>query len=362
MGVFMERLPTLKDYGGGFLLVCLLAVLFFAYVILRPFVMIFLMALVLATISYPAYRWMLGRTGGRRGLSALLTCILVVLVLIVPSALMLGLLARESLLLYDWVNERVQAGIVDHNLIQGVLDLQRKLLPQLDVEKLEVGKILTGYAGRLSGVLVNWSASVVKALTTAVWQFLLLLVALFYFLKDGGPFLRWVMHLTPLPGSLEKEIFDRFQGVSQSAFYGTFLTALTQGFLGAMGFLIVGLPPLVWGVAMAFFSMIPLVGTAIVWGPAAVLLILNHRVASGIFLIIWGIVVVGLSDNVLRPLLMRGKSELPPLFIFFSLLGGISAFGPLGILLGPLAIVLAIALLQAYEDAARPLLDDLDAR
>lgn len=358
----MARLHTLRDYGGGFLIACLLAVLIFAFVVLRPFLMIFLMALVLATISYPAYVWILNHTRGHKTLSAFLTCILVVILLIVPCAVLLTLLAKESLQLYDWINERVQAGLVDRSLIQRVLDLQQRLIPQLDLKQLNMGQALTGVAGRLSTVLVNLSAGALKALTTAIWQFFLMLFALFYFLKDGGAFLRWITHLTPLSGSLEKEIFDRFKGVSESAFYGTFLTALAQGFLGGIGFLIVGLPPLVWGVVMAFFSMIPVVGTAIVWGPAAVLLILSHRVTAGIFLIAWGVVIVGLSDNILRPLLMRGRSELHPMLIFFSLLGGISAFGPLGILLGPLAMVLVIGLLQAYEEAARPLLDDLDAR
>ena len=113
---------------------------------------------------------------------------------------------------------------------------------------------------------------------------------------------------------------------------------------------------------MAVLSLIPLVGTFLVWGPAAILLIADDRMGAGIFLILWGVVVVGLSDNVLRPLLMQGKSQLHPLLIFFSLIGGIMAFGPLGILLGPLAIVLVIAMLRAYEEAARPFLEYMDQR
>jgi len=115
-------------------------------------------------------------------------------------------------------------------------------------------------------------------------------------------------------------------------------------------------------VLMAVLSLIPLVGTFLVWGPAAVLLMTGGRLGAGIFLVIWGVVVVGMSDNVLRPLLMRGKSQLHPALIFFSLIGGIMAFGPLGILLGPLAIVLVIAMLRAYEEAARPFLEYMDNR
>ena len=170
------------------------------------------------------------------------------------------------------------------------------------------------------------------------------------------------MHLTPLPGSLEREIGEKFKEVSESAFLGTFLTAAAQGFLGGIAFLIVGFPPLVWGVMMAVMSLIPLVGTFLIWGPAAAILLTAGRTGAGIFLVVWGVVVVGLSDNVLRPLLMQGKSQLHPLLIFFSLIGGIMAFGPLGILLGPLAIVLVIAMLKAYEEAARPFLEYMDHR
>ncbi|MFQ6033818.1 MAG: AI-2E family transporter [Candidatus Bipolaricaulia bacterium] len=358
----MARAGKLSEYGGGFLLACLIAVFVYAFAILRPFLEIFFVALVLATVSQPAHAWILRRTRGRAAVSALLTCVLVVLLLILPGLILLGLLAKESLQLYEWIDGQVQSGLLDRSLIQSLLELQRQYLPQLDLRQINIGQILAGVAEKLSGLLLSWSASALKTMTTAVWQFFLMLFALFYFLKDGEKFLRWVMHLTPLPASLEREIFQRFKAVSESAFYGTFLTALAQGILGAIAFLIVGLQPLVWGVAMAFFSMIPVVGTAIVWGPAALLLILSHRLVAGIFLVAWGIVVVGTSDNLLRPLLMKGKSELPPVLIFFSLLGGISVFGPLGILLGPLAIVLVIALLQAYEEAARPLLEDLDGR
>ncbi len=358
----MQEGPSLRDYGGGFLLLCLLLALFFGYLVLRPFLGVFFVALVLATLSYPAYQKIVTWTGGRTSVSALLACVLVVCVLIVPGVLLLGLLAKESAQAYEWIRENVGSGALEQRVIQQALDLQKKFLPKLDLEQLEVGKSLTNLAATLSGFVIGMSTSVVKAITTAVGEFFLMLVALYYFYKDGPAFVEWVMRLTPLPGSLVREIVQKFRDVSESALYGTFLVAIVQGFLGGIGFLIVGLPPLIWGVVMAFFSLIPLGGTALVWGPAAVILMLSHRVGAGIFLILWGVLVVSASDNILRPLLMKGKSQLHPLLIFFSLIGGIFAFGPLGILLGPLAMVLIISMLRAYEAAARPLLEYLDGR
>jgi predicted PurR-regulated permease PerM len=352
----------LKDFGGGFLVLCLVLVLIFGYMILRPFLKIFMMALVLAILSQPMYNWILRRTRGRASVSSFLACTLVVVLIIVPCLGLLALLAQQSLQLYEWVNERISAGLLDKSLFHRMLDLQQRLLPWLDVSQIDIGESIKAHAEKLSAILVSASTGAMKAVTLAIWQFFLMLFALFYFIKDGGAFLRRIMHLTPLPASLIQEIFERFKGVSESAFYGTFLTALAQGFLGGIGFLIVGLPAVVWGVAMAFFSLIPLVGTALVWGPAAVLLILSGRTVAGILLIVWGSLVVGMCDNLLRPFIMKGKSELHPLLIFFALIGGIFAFGLLGILLGPLAIVLVITLLQAYEQAARPVLEDLNKR
>jgi len=355
----MEKPAGLRDYGGGFLLASLVAVLVFGYVVLRPFLSIFLVALVLATIAEPGHARIKRLTRGREGLAALLTCFLVVVVVIVPCLLLLGLLAQQSLQLYDWVNQKLHGNILDEELVRQALEWQKKVLPQLRIDPRELLKSFTSLVGGLSKEIVGLSAAALKAVTTTLWQFFLMLVALFYFLKDGGRFMHWALYLTPLPGSLRKELFQKFKGVSESAFYGAFLTAMIQGTLGGVGFLIVGLQPLVWGVAMAFFSMVPVVGTALVWLPAGVILILSQHTGSGIFLMIWGLV-VSLSDNLIRPMIMRGRSELHPLLIFFSLLGGVFSFGPLGILLGPLAIVLAISMLQAYEAAARPVLDELD--
>ncbi|MGQ9857776.1 MAG: AI-2E family transporter [Thermodesulfobacteriota bacterium] len=357
----MQKSIELREYGGGFLLATLVAVLVFGYVVLRPFLSIFLVALVLATIAEPAHVRLRRLTRGREGLAALITCFLVIVVLIVPCLVLLGLLAQQSVQLYEWVNQKLQSNFLDEDMVQRALEWQKRVLPQFRVDPRELVKSFTTLVGGLSREIVGLSAAVLKAVTTTLWQFFLMMVALFYLLKDGGKFLRWLLYLTPLPGSLRRELFQKFKGVSESAFYGAFLTALIQGVLGGVGFLIVGLQPLVWGAAMAFFSMVPVVGTALVWLPAGIILMANQHVGSGIFMMAWGLV-VSLSDNFIRPMIMRGKSQLHPLLIFFSLLGGVFSFGPLGILLGPLAIVLAISMLQAYEAAARPVLEELDKR
>ncbi|MFH1887991.1 MAG: AI-2E family transporter [Pseudomonadota bacterium] len=352
----------LQDFGGPVLLLCLGAGLAFAWLVLAPFMNIFLVALVLAVIARPVYLWMVRQVRGRKSLASFLTCVLVVVLLILPCLVILSLVAQESLSAYEWVNQRVQEEAASGEILTRAAELQQRYLPNLDLDPANWGKRLAGAAGSISQMVIGWSAGAVKAMTSAVWKFFLMLFALFYFFRDGEGFLSRLGHLMPLPASLEEQIAGNFREVSRSAFYGTFLTALAQGALGGAGFAIAGLQPLVWGVVMAFFSIIPVVGTAIVWAPASLLLLVSGHVGAGIFLALWGGVVVGMSDNFLRPLLMRGKNELHPMLVFFSLVGGIGAFGLLGILLGPLAMVLVITLVKAYEEAAKPILNELDGK
>lgn len=342
-------------------MVCLFLVLFFGYVILRPFLGIFFLAFVLSIVAQPLHRRLLRLVRNRKSLSALLTCVLVVLLIIIPSVIILSLLTRESLQLYDIVNEKIEAGLYK-NLNQRIIDLQQRYFPHLDIQDLKIGEAVSQAAGKLSKFMVSLSTGLVKALTTTAWNFLMMLFALFYFIRDGEKFFKRILHLIPLSGSLKSEIYQHFKTVSESAFYGTFLTALAQGVLGGIGFSIVGFQALVWGVIMVFFSLIPVVGTALIWVPAAIILFVSERVVAGLFLIAWGIMVIGGCDNVIRAVFMRGKSQLHPLLIFFSLIGGMLAFGPLGVILGPLAMVLVIALLQAYEQAAQPVLEEWDNR
>ncbi len=347
-----------QDYGGAFLLLCVLAALFLVVVVLRPFITIFILAAVLAVLAQPVKDRLDRLTGGREVLSTFFTILVLILFVIIPLVLLFSLLAAEGYQAYAWINQKVQSGALSENILKKLLTWQREYLPRLDVDA--IGRNLAGMAGKINDAVIGIAGSALSAVTSALWQFALLLFALFYFLKDGGRLLKWGLHLLPLPSSLEREIVTSFQDVSRSAFFGSFLTSVIQGVLGGIGFFIAGLPALVWGVVMAFFSMIPIVGTAVIWIPASILLILGNRVGSGVFLLCWGLLVVAGSDNFLRPLLMKGRSELPPTLMFFSILGGVAAFGLVGVLLGPLSMVILVAFLKAYEEAAKPILDELD--
>jgi predicted PurR-regulated permease PerM len=190
----------------------------------------------------------------------------------------------------------------------------------------------------------------VSNLSAIVMQFFLMLFVLFFLLRDKDTIFEAILHLIPLSSSQERQILVRIETVAKSVFLGTFVTGIVQGFAGGIAFSIANLPGLFWGTVMAFASLIPVVGTALIWVPASVYLFLSGRWGYGIFMVLWCSIIVGMSDNFVRPLFMKGSgSNMSMLLIFLAILGGLNYFGLMGLLYGPLLIGLTIVLLYMYS-------------
>ena len=198
--------------------------------------------MVLAIIAHPLHSWSLKITKERNSLASLLTVVMVLLLIVLPAVILILLLANESAQVVVWINKGLESGVFTDQFVQKLTSLQKEYLPDVEINPIEIGKSLSGAAAWLSKKLISYSATAVGALGSTLWKFILMLFALFYFLRDGRDALRWAMHLSPLKQSLENEIIDCFKEVSRSAFYGTFLTAMAQGFLGGIGLFIAGLP------------------------------------------------------------------------------------------------------------------------
>jgi predicted PurR-regulated permease PerM len=355
-----------KKLGGSFLLICLIAAILFAFYVFRPFIFIFITAGILALVSFPVYKRILNSKliKGRKSLASLLTCLLIVLVIVIPVSFIIFQMTQQSLEIYQTINEKLADGRLMESYLDKTVSLQQKYFPVLDLKNKDLQNSVVDVAKNVSGFLAGEFASIMGNAVSAIAKFFLMFIAIYYFLIEGPVMLKWLGHLSPLPASYEKQIFQKFKDVSESAFYGSFLTAAVQGVLGGIGFAICGLPAFFWGVVMAFFSLIPMVGTAIIWVPAAIYLLfaasVKWHLAKGIFLLAWGVGVVGMSDNVLRPIFMKDRMALHPALIFFSILGGISAFGLLGIVLGPLAIALALVFINVFITETSDELDKLD--
>jgi predicted PurR-regulated permease PerM len=172
---------------------------------------------------------------------------------------------------------------------------------------------------------------------------------MFFFFVDGAQMLKRLMVWSPLPDEYDMRIFSKFRAVSYSTMVSTFVTAAAQGVVGAIGFAIIGLPVFFSGILIGITSLLPYIGSVIIYVPTSLYLMLTGHVGQGIFLLAWGAVVIGNIDNVLRTYMIKGKAGVNPIFIFFSIIGGVMMFGFWGVVLGPLIISIAITIMHIYE-------------
>ena len=203
---------------------------------------------------------------------------------------------------------------------------------------------------KASAFIYTNAIGLIKGFTYFFFDLLLVLFIAFFMFLQGDDFIEAIKELSPLDQAHNEEILRETEVTIKATLWGTVIVAFVQGFLGGLGFLIFGLSqPAFWGTVMIPAAVIPVVGSAIIWGPAAVYLIFTGHLGPGIGLIIWGGVVVSVIDNVLKPILMKGSGSTPSIFILFSILGGLTYFGMIGFILGPLILSFLLSLLRIYQ-------------
>jgi predicted PurR-regulated permease PerM len=198
----------------------------------------------------------------------------------------------------------------------------------------------------------SWGGSFFVGALGSVLAFAIMLFLLFFFLRDGDVMMMRARRLIPIAEERKERLFNQLGAVTRAIVFGTTVTALLQGFLVGVGFAIVGLPsPVVFGVLAALLSLLPVGGAALVWIPAVIWLFVERRWGAGTFLLVWGLLLGGL-DNVVRPLLISGRARISTLAVFVGVLGGIPAFGAIGVILGPVVLSLVIALIEFAEESS----------
>lgn len=348
-----------------FLLFCIGVSLYFLFQILAPFSFALLFAAVLAVAFHPLYRFFLRTFRGRRGVSSLMTCFIVVVSIVIPFLLLLAILASESISVYTFFDAKVRSGALDHYLRwesgSFFYDLKSRFFSNLDLESLDLRNQIIAVAQSLSAQIVSFVQHFLGGIASLFLDFLILLVALYYFLKDGETLLAKVINLSPLPDRYESALLKKLGEMTNAVLYGSFLTSVVQGIMGGLGFFFAGIEQaFLWGTVMALFSLLPYVGTAIVWLPASIFLFVTGHLWGALFLCLWGLFVVSLSDNFLRPYFIGEKTATYPLLTFLSIFGGIIVFGLSGALFGPIIVTFTIAFLQMYELEYRDVLKRLN--
>ncbi|MES2917255.1 MAG: AI-2E family transporter [Pseudomonadota bacterium] len=337
-----------------FLLLLVLVTAAFAGVLL-PFFNAVFWAMVLAIVFLPLQERLLRRLGPRRNLAALLTLAACVLVVILPLALVISLLAHEAALAY----EAIQSGRVniDDWLRQGIAALPDSLARLLSrhgyADLASLGDKLARLATQGSRFITGQAVAIGQNTVNFLTSLLLMLYLLFFLLRDGAGIALHIRKALPLQSTYKQRLLEKFTAVVRATIKGNFVVAGLQGALGGMIFAVLGIQgAALWGAVMAFLSLLPAIGAALVWGPAALVFLLTGEIGKGVTLILFGMGVIGLIDNLLRPLLVGKDTRMPDYVVLVSTLGGLALFGPTGFIIGPVIAALFISTWDLFASAS----------
>jgi len=315
---------------------------------IKAFIMAVLLAGIFSALAQPVYQRFTRWFGGRRSVASIVTLLMIVLVIIIPLGFLLGLVTAEAIKVGEsvapWVDNKI------HNPDELFVWLQG--LPYYDKIAPYEDDILTR-AGQMVGVLSKFLINSLSQATTGTVHFLfmmmIMLYSMYFFLIDGGKLIDLILYYLPLEDSEERRLLDKFSSVTRATLKGTAVIGVLQGGLAGLAFAVVGIPSAVfWGTLMVVLSVIPGIGTGLIWVPAAVILIAGGSLAKGIGLAVFCGVVVGSIDNVIRPRLVGKDTQMPDLLILLGTMGGIMMFGVLGLILGPIVAALFVTIWEMY--------------
>jgi predicted PurR-regulated permease PerM len=350
--------PRDRFYARSFGLVTTLVLTYALLKIVQPFVGPLLWATFLAFLLHPLHVRLTRRLRGREHWSAFILTVVTLLLIIGPlTALSAAFAAQVGDLLQfaqTTVADQTKRNVFDPANVPWLAQIMEWLEGTFEINVAQV----RGWLVEGSRALLQWLASMggrvfLGAVGTVV-GFVLMIFMLFFFVRDGAEMVGTARELIPMESAYKAKLFEHLASVTRAMVYGTGLTALIQGTLVGIAFLIVGLPsPLVFGVVAALMALLPVGGTAVVWGPAAIVLAAQGRWGATIFMVIWGALLVSLVDNVVRPMLVSGRASVGTLTVFIGVLGGIAAFGAIGLFLGPVVLALIIALIRFTLDVRR---------
>ena len=320
--------------------------------ILQPFFGTILWGAIIALLFAPVYRWLVPRTRRRRTLAALVTLLLVLLIVVIPFGLITASLARETATVYG----HIQSGEWNVALyFRKVFDaLPEWALSLLD--RFGLGNFAT-LQRRLAAALTQGSQFIAtNALSIGQDSFdfiaslFITLYLAFFLIRDGEVVARGVRHAIPLAPAHKQELLEKFTTVIRATVKGNLLVAAIQGALGGVAFWFLGVSAaLLWAVLMAFLSLLPAVGAGLVWVPVAIYLFLTGAVWQSLALVAWGVLVIGMVDNVLRPLLVGKDTGMPDYVVMITTLGGMAVFGINGFVVGPAIAAMFFAVWHIYS-------------
>ena len=350
---------TWRLAGVIFFSVIALAVLYAALKIVWPFLTAIILGAIIVTVTFGWFTRVRKRLHGRSPAAAGVMLLAITFLLIIPVSI-IGLLIIQQA---NTLIQHMQSGEAQQILAQ--LDLGHRLLwvkrfaPTFDPAQLAPQRLVMPLVRQLPGWVARNGADIVGGITGLLVGFFLVLLSAYFFYVEGESILEELAFLSPLPASYDREFGATVKDVIDATFRGHVVTGLAQGIATMIGLLIARVPGAIfWGAVATVLSLLPFVGAALIWVPAAIYLFIAAAMGKvpywqPIFLTAWGILVVSTIDNVIRPWAMKGRAQLPAIPLLFAVLGGMQAFGFVGLVLGPLVFALLMSVIDIYKRAFR---------
>ena len=325
------------------------------YLFLAPFTIPLVWAAILALTFYPATAWLIRAFRGRRSLAAAALVLLVTVAAILPSLWLGSLLVSQATAAYSYVQEAVQRG-EPQRMLAGLKasrlgSLWGWIAPFADKVSIDPADIVLRATNWISDQMVAQATNLARNALVSLGNFVLMLVSLFFFFRDGESMAARLRELLPMEPEYKDRVFRRLYDTTTAVVQSMIVTALAQGVLAGIGYAVAGLHfSLFLGFLTGLASFLPLAGPALVWGGASIYLFLTGHNAAAIGLALWGGLVVSMVDNPIKSLLIGGQAKLPTFLLLFSILGGVSAYGFLGVFVGPVILAILFSFVEIYGE------------
>jgi len=322
---------------------------YFSYQIIKPFLVPIAWAIVISVLFYPLYSLML-RYIKWRSVSAVIVLCIILFFIIGPISYLSIMLVQELKGVMDFAEtEKMQSikDITGHPAVRLVIE---KITSLFGVTEDELNKTIMDNIKILGKEMVDGIVKKIGHIITGFFNFLFMLLTIFFLLRDGPNFLKRIRQYMPFPEENKDRLVEQIQDIVISTMYGGVVVALVQGVMGGVSFAIVGISsPVIWGLAMAIASFLPVIGPFIIWMPASIYLIFEGELLKGIALVLMGMLGISAIDNILRPVIIGSRTKMHFLALFFSVLGGIKIFGLIGFVMGPMVLAMFISVIEIFR-------------
>ncbi len=357
---------TKQQIFTGFFVIIFFFLFYLFYQVLKPFLISLMWAGILALILYPIYERLKAILKNKAGISSLIMTFLTVSIIVIPLILITASLSIEIVDIYKSAQssgefEKIGQIAQQFTKMETLKDLipsgiLEKVVENFDLGKLDLQEIAISGVGKTSNYLLGKFQDIARNLTSFIFKSVIMVVALFFFFRDGKEICEELISLIPMKESEKYKISTIFTDTIDAVIMGSIAIAAVQGLLVGLIFWVLGISyPVIAGAVSFVLSMVPLVGTVIVWAPVGIYLLFTGAVVKGIILLLFGALVISTVDNVLRPLIIGGRVRLPTLFLLLSIIGGVQYFGFSGVVLGPVLLAVFMSFIEIYKQTYKEL-------